>query len=376
MTGVDARLFDIFEFLRRRGVPIGLGDYRLAVEVLAAGIGLDGMASFRLTLGLLWAKSDEDGELLDEALALYARPLAAPPRPGSESAGQPPAGPQPPAAGPQPPAPVQQPPAAGPQPPGPETAGEIFFPEPGPAFLEPVPLLPGEDAPEPSGTYLLTPRLPVERREMAAIWRHLRRPQRTGPRTELDVEATIDRFSRAGIFLGPILQAPRRNQARLLCLVDEGEAMEPFAPLVDALLESARRGGLLGRMSVYYFDGVPGAEVRSRGSQGRMHPVEALLASQPAGTSALVVSEAGAALGGRDDERVADTRAFLAGLIASTYRAAWLNPLPAELWPGTPAAAIARLLPMYPLAREGLIDAVDILRGHPFPPGVGLYASH
>ena len=365
MTGVDARLFDIFDFLRRRGVPIGLGDYRLAVEVLATGIGLDSAESFRFTLGLLWTKSEEDGDLLDEALALFARPRPAP-RPQPVPAPTPrPQAPEP--AQPSAEVPRRQPAAdqrAAAQP-------EVF--EPVPVFLEPVPLSPGEEAPEPAGIYLLTPRLPVQRREMAAIWRHLRRTQRTGPRIELDVEGTVDVLGRTGVFLGPVMQAPRRNQARLLCLVDESETMEPFVPLVDALLESARRGGLLGRLSIYYFDGVPDAEVRSRGREGRVHRLSTLLANQPAGTSALIVSEAGAARGGRDEERVAETHAFLADLVQSTYRAAWLNPLPTELWEGTPAADIARLLPMYPLTREGLIDAVDILRGHPFPPGVGLH---
>lgn len=377
MRSTEPRLFDIFDFLRRRGVPIGLGDYRLAIDVLKAGVGLDSGESFRLALSLVWTKSPEDGELLDEALALLASP-----RPVQRS---------PVDRAPQQPAPTDEPQSSR-KPTASGTAtttgqkGDTSWAEQSPnttptihlgvaeietVFLDSVPFVPSAEAPESSGTYLLTPRLPIERREMAAIWRHLRRPLREGPHVELDVEGTVDRFGRFGVFLGPVLQAARRNQLRLLCLVDRSATMEPFAPLVEALLESTVRGGLLGRMTAYFFDGVPDRGLRCRDSEGRVYPAQEFLIRQASGASALIVSDAGAALGLRDDERTGRTHGFLRELEARTYRAAWLNPLPREFWDGTPAAAIARVLPMYPLTREGLIDAVDILRGRPFPPGVG-----
>ncbi len=55
-----------------------------------------------------------------------------------------------------------------------------------------------------------------------------------------------------------------------------------------------------------------------------------------------------------------------------TYLYAWLNPMPRNRWEKTTAEDIARIVPMFSVNREGLNDAVNILRGHPFPSGVGL----
>jgi hypothetical protein len=46
--------------------------------------------------------------------------------------------------------------------------------------------------------------------------------------------------------------------------------------------------------------------------------------------------------------------------------------MPQNRWLTTTAEDIANMVPMFPLEREGLEDAVNILRGHPFPAGVGL----
>lgn len=101
--------------------------------------------------------------------------------------------------------------------------------------------------------YQLTPRLPISPRDMAGVWRQLRRPQRVGVPEELDVEGTINTIYRSGLLLRPLLQPPRRNQARLVVLVDQQGSMAPFAPLIEAAIESILRGGLLGKTSLYYF---------------------------------------------------------------------------------------------------------------------------
>lgn len=104
----------------------------------------------------------------------------------------------------------------------------------------------------------LTPRFPLGRREMAGAWRHLRRLQRSGHPEELDVEGTIHQVCQSGFFVQPVLQPRRRNQAKLLLLIDQRGSMSPFRPLVKLLLESILRGGMLGRVAVYYFHDCPG----------------------------------------------------------------------------------------------------------------------
>jgi uncharacterized protein with von Willebrand factor type A (vWA) domain len=100
--------------------------------------------------------------------------------------------------------------------------------------------------------------------------------------------------------------------------------------------------------------------------------LEEVLQEKAKGNSVLIISDGGAARGYYDGMRVGDTKTFLQTLSTYTYLYAWLNPMPQNRWLTTTAEDIANMVPMFPLEREGLEDAVNILRGHPFPAGVGL----
>ena len=84
------------------------------------------------------------------------------------------------------------------------------------------------------------------------------------------------------------------------------------------------------------------------------------------------MSEAGAARRSYSASRIARIRAFLESLHAYTYRYAWLNPYPRQRWLGATAGEVQTMVPMFPFDRDGLVDAVGILRGKPFPAGIGL----
>jgi hypothetical protein len=155
-------------------------------------------------------------------------------------------------------------------------------------------------------------------------------------------------------------------------LVDQQGSMAPFAPLIEAAIESILRGGLLGKTNLYYFQDCPERFLYQRPSLTNTLALEAVLDEQAKGNSVLIISDAGAARGYYDRIRVAETKAVLKTLSAYTYLYAWLNPMPKTRWKATTAEDIACMVPMFPLDREGLNDAVNILRGHPFPPGVGI----
>ena len=125
--------------------------------------------------------------------------------------------------------------------------------------------------------YRLTPSLPMERRDMAGIWRHLRRQLRAGPLEELDVHGTVDSILRTGFFLGPVLQPRRRNQAKLVLLIDQSGSMAPFSLLIDALVESVLRGGLLGQTSLFYFHDCPEIYFYERASLTGARPIEEII---------------------------------------------------------------------------------------------------
>jgi uncharacterized protein with von Willebrand factor type A (vWA) domain len=190
--------------------------------------------------------------------------------------------------------------------------------------------------------------------------------QRSGPPTELDVEATAARLGRDGVLTAPVLVPRRRNQAMVALLVDEGGSMVPFRRLTRALLDSARQGGL-SRADVFFFHDVPGETVfREPTLRGPVSREEALRPFAASGV--LIVGDAGAARRGNDPVRVERTRQAVAAVRAVTPRVAWLNPVPVPYWRGTTAAACRRAgVPMFPLDRTGLDAAMDVLRGRATP---------
>ena len=87
---------------------------------------------------------------------------------------------------------------------------------------------------------------------------------------------------------------------------------------------------------------------------GRLHPER---------SAALIFSDAGAARGDLELERVRTTVAFLDALRARVRNVAWLNPMPRVRWDGTTAGEVAQLVPMFELSRRGLYGAIGVLRG-------------
>ena len=47
MADLDSLLFQVFERLRKQGVPLGVSDYLEAIETIQAGVGLEDSASFK-----------------------------------------------------------------------------------------------------------------------------------------------------------------------------------------------------------------------------------------------------------------------------------------------------------------------------------------
>jgi len=204
----------------------------------------------------------------------------------------------------------------------------------------------------------------MSQRAMIVTWRRFRRALRTGPKVELDMAATVLEQSRRGILTAPVLVPARRNLARLIVLVDAGPAMAAWRTLSPAIAESLLEGHL-GLGMLYFFHEIPGERLYER--DNLTHPVRLdHLLERHGASSLLIVSDAGAAQGLRDQERIGETRRFLEQVADLWRPVAWANPLPRKRWKGTPAERIA-LLPhvaMTELSEDGLVKAIDVLRGH------------
>ncbi|MEH2298384.1 MAG: hypothetical protein V7K88_04830 [Nostoc sp.] len=206
--------------------------------------------------------------------------------------------------------------------------------------------------------------LPVTQRQMKQLWRHLRRMIREGVPTELDVEATIKQIGHQGTFLEPVIIPRRVNRTELLLLIDQDGSMMPFHSLSQRLVETALRGGRLGRSNICYFHNCPVEYLYQDPNHQQAELIENILVQlRQERTVVLIFSDAGAARGGFNPERINLTGAFVKQLKQYVRLIAWLNPMPRSRWLGTTAGEIAHLIPMYEVNRRGVQDTIDVLRG-------------
>jgi WD40 repeat protein/uncharacterized protein with von Willebrand factor type A (vWA) domain len=204
---------------------------------------------------------------------------------------------------------------------------------------------------------------PVTRRQMKQSWRYLRRFVRDGPATELDIEATVKQFARQGVMLQTVLMPRRVNRAQLLLLMDRDGSMIPFHELSCRLAETAAQGGRLAKADVYYFHNCSDKYIYQDPSCCEAKLLADILANYSDSAGVLIFSDAGAARGNWNQERIDLTQQFLQQLKQRVRYIAWLNPMPKSRWDNTSAGEIASLVPMFEFSRQGLQGAISVLRG-------------
>ncbi|MBE8997868.1 hypothetical protein IQ274_06455 [Nostoc sp. LEGE 12447] len=207
---------------------------------------------------------------------------------------------------------------------------------------------------------------PVTRRQMKQSWRYLRQFVRQGLPTELDIEATVQEVSRHGFLLKPVLIPRRVNRTELLLLIDQDGSMIPFHSLSRRLAETALYGGRLAKANIYYFHNSPNQHLYYDPNHQDAETVSNVIASiRSEYTSVMIFSDAGAARGGMNPERIEMTATFLEQLKQQVSYIVWLNPVPRSRWLHTSADEIAKLVPMFEFNRRSLHEAINVLRGKP-----------
>lgn len=362
MSELEDLLFEIFEKLRMRRVPLGIPDYLLglkAIYELAHPVdelnNPEKLEAIKGLCRLFWAKSYEDLQLFDETFDIeanlhlqtkYEEQPQNTPSSGTKSPFLPPQN-----------IPSSSPPLKRQHQ---QQKQSRIIPK---GYSQPT-ITTRSKIPSDQQTlrHHLTPLLPIDKRDMAGIWRQLHLLQREGPLDELDIQGTIDSFSHIG-FLKPVLQSRRRNQAKIMLLIDQGGSMEPFSLFTAALVDSILHSGSHKQTSIFYFHDCPEDYMYMYPALLGARPLEDILVEHSHSGSVLIVSDAGAARGHYDRIRARVTKDFLDKLSQYIYLYAWINPVPKVRWVGTTAQNIAQLLPMFQLDWEGLNDTVNILRG-------------
>lgn len=354
----------LFTHLVREGFGLSIRDYHDALRALRAGYGAGSRQNLLWLCQTLWARTNEEARLLnllfrsfpfpsDEELRELGGEGGAPQAAGDADADKPGA----PGGGAGARDERGRRPAEEPQLPAIQ-----FSP---PAQKKGIGLERALVEPARGEVFILTPRPPVPLRALIIIWRRFRAAKREGPKVELDLDATVREQCRVGFLTAPVLVPARRNQARLVVLIDVSDSMLPWrdfhATVVDSLLK-----GHLGRAAVYYFHNAVDDTLYERPTLTRPVRVERALKEHPNSTL-MIFSDAGAARGFQRRGRFEETKEFLARVWPEWRPIVWMNPMPPHRWTNSPAGKISRLwnVRMLQLSEEGLVRAIDVLRGKP-----------
>jgi uncharacterized protein with von Willebrand factor type A (vWA) domain len=212
-------------------------------------------------------------------------------------------------------------------------------------------------------------------RQIRVALKRLRQLTRTGLATELDLDETIDETCRNAGEIDLVFRPPRRNDVRLLLLMDVGGTMDPYHEPVSRLLTAFHEERGLRELRAYYFHNCIYDHVYSRARLGRADalPTGDLLRRLDdrwkvaiVGDAAMHPSELLEPHGGINPHSTSPTPGviWLQRIAGHFDRAVWINPDDRTLWDQSHTARlIRRLFPMFHLSVDGLGEAVQALVG-------------
>lgn len=191
---------------------------------------------------------------------------------------------------------------------------------------------------------------------------YIRQTVREGPRDSLDVDGTIRQTCRNAGELELVWERSKKKRAKLLLLMDAGGTMEPHAELVGRLFSAA--GDVVKDLRFYYFHNCVYQDLYSDIDQMRAIPTRKALEQIGRDYKVIFVGDASMAPSellhpnGAIDFWYKNDRPGIEWLkdIRRRFRnAIWLNPEPARWWDSMPTIRMIRsLFPMYELTPAGL----------------------
>jgi uncharacterized protein len=211
----------------------------------------------------------------------------------------------------------------------------------------------------------------LDTRQMGVALRKLRRLKRTGQARELDLDATIDKTAKNAGDIELVFDAPRKNDLKLLLLMDVGGSMNPHSRLTSQLFSAAHKARHFKSFQSYYFHNCPYEHLFTDIALGKSIPTLEALAQLDATWRCIIVGDAAMAPselmepGGSVDYFHYNEQPglyWLQKIRETVPKTAWLNPDNPRWWGGYTTRVIGQLFDMFPLTLEGLEHAVDRLR--------------
>ncbi|MCA9671874.1 MAG: VWA domain-containing protein [Myxococcales bacterium] len=207
-------------------------------------------------------------------------------------------------------------------------------------------------------------------RQMQVALRKLRDLRRDGRQDELDLDETIDRTCKNAGDLEIIMRAPRRNNVKVILMMDVGGSMDPHTRVMDKLFSAANAAKHFRDFHAFYFHNCVYSAVYKDSWFRERVPVSDLIRQYGENYKLIMVGDALMHpmelldQGGALDYWTHNTTPgieWLRRLRSHFRRAVWLNPEPPRYWDHITVRSIRSLFEMFPLTLEGLEDAVSAL---------------
>jgi len=217
--------------------------------------------------------------------------------------------------------------------------------------------------------------LVLDTRQIATALRKLRKMARKGDELELDLPQTVDATARNCGDLEIAWRPPRKNDVRVLLLMDVGGSMDPFARLVGQLFSAASSGGGFRELRSYYFHNCVYSRLYADAQLSRGTPTTELLRDLDPSWRVILVGDA-YMHPGELMMSSSDWWSGSGGPVGLTWLArvadrfphsAWLNPERPDIWDAPTIAEIRGVFPMFHLSVDGLGEMVSELRRPPQP---------
>jgi uncharacterized protein with von Willebrand factor type A (vWA) domain len=215
--------------------------------------------------------------------------------------------------------------------------------------------------------------LVLDTRQMGTALRRLRQLKRKGVIEELDIDGTVDETARNCGDLEIVMRPPRKNDVRMILLLDVGGSMDPHAELCSRLFSAAYQHGGFKQLESYYFHNCVYSKVYEDAAFTKPVGIDSIMRRTDSNWYLVMVGDAWMHPG----ELMMNSSAFwsteaapsglrcLAKLADHFPRSCWINPEPQRLWDAPTINEIRRLFEMVALTLDGLGELVEHMRTPP-----------
>ena len=215
----------------------------------------------------------------------------------------------------------------------------------------------------------------LDTRQLRVALRRLRHLTRRGAQTELDLDETIDETCKNAGEIELVFRAPRKNDVRLLLLMDVGGTMDPFFEPMSQLLTALHEERGLRDFEAYYFHNCIYDHIYTRAS---MYKADAIPTGDIlrrlddrwkvmlVGDAAMHPAELFEPYGNIDPRNTTPTPGvqWLNRIAHHFGRSVWVNPEESKYWDNYHTTrTVQKIFPMFHLSVDGLAEAVQALVG-------------